>query len=123
MIKNNLKRVIVKPFNKDRFELQKEFEVSLCNLKITIPKGFTSNGANIPRIFWSIFPPNSPEYLSAVVVHDYLCQKSNSRDDYKIADLALKEAMQELGCSRFKTFVFYHACNGFHIVKCFFKGI
>ncbi len=123
MIRKTLKRVIVKPFGKDRFEVVKEFEVSLCGLNFIVPKGFISDGASVPRIFWSIFPPNSPEYLSAVVVHDYLCERANTRNDYKLADLALKEAMQTLGCSSIKTFIFYHACNSFHAVKCFFKGL
>ncbi|AJC94142.1 DUF1353 domain-containing protein [Campylobacter volucris] len=118
-----LKRVCVKPFSKDRFILVQDYEFNLKSFKGKIPANFTSNGANIPRIFWSIFPPNSPEYLSAVVVHDYLCEKANTKNDYKLADLALYEAMQELGCSKFKTFVFYHACNGFHMVKCFLKGV
>ncbi|EGK8127688.1 DUF1353 domain-containing protein [Campylobacter volucris] len=118
-----MKKVILKPFSKDRFILVQDYEFNLKSFKGKIPANFTSNGANIPRIFWSIFPPNSPEYLSAVVVHDYLCEKANTKNDYKLADLALYEAMQELGCSKFKTFVFYHACNGFHMVKCFLKGI
>ncbi|EAJ1254841.1 DUF1353 domain-containing protein [Campylobacter lari] len=116
-------RVIVKPFSKDRFEVVKEFEVSLCGLNFIVPKGFKTDGASIPRLFWSLFPPFKSEYFSACVVHDYLCEKANSRADYKIADLALKEAMQTLGCSKFKTFIFYHSCNGFHAIKCFLKGI
>ncbi|CAM4029840.1 DUF1353 domain-containing protein [Campylobacter armoricus] len=123
MIKEEIKRVVVKPFGKDRFELVQEYKIKVGILEVGVPKGFKSNGADIPRIFWSIFPPNSPEYLSAVVVHDYLCQQSYSKDDYKLADRVLKEAMSELGCSKIKTFIFYHACNAFHMIKCFLKGI
>ncbi|EAJ6150290.1 DUF1353 domain-containing protein [Campylobacter lari] len=123
MIRKTLKRVIVKPFGKDRFEVVKEFEVSLCGLNFIVPKGFISDGASVPRIFWSIYPPYKSEYFSAAIVHDYLCQKAYSKDDYKLADKVLKEAMIELGCSKVKTFIFYHACNTFHVVKCFLKGL
>jgi len=36
---------------------------------LTIPKGYISNGANIPRCFWSIIPPFKPKYIPAVIVH------------------------------------------------------
>ncbi|WP_272888861.1 DUF1353 domain-containing protein [Campylobacter devanensis] len=57
-------RVVVQPIGKDKFRVYKD----LSYQGICIPKGFVTNGANIPRIFWSLFPPNSPEYLSAVVI-------------------------------------------------------
>ncbi|WP_348518116.1 DUF1353 domain-containing protein [Campylobacter sp. CCS1377] len=118
-----LKRVIVKPLDKDRFELMQDYEFSLPSLSAKIEKGFKSNGANIPRLFWSIYPPNKPEYLSAVVIHDFLCEKAKTREGYKLADLALKEAMQALNCNGFKVFIFYHSCNIYHSIKCFLKGV
>ena len=50
---------------------------------LTLPKGYISNGANIPRCFWSIIPPFKPKYLPAVIVHDYLCDlEEYSKADY-----------------------------------------
>lgn len=49
---------------------------------ITVPKGYITNGANIPRVFWIIVPPFKPKYMGAVLVHDYLCDL----DRYKEAD-------------------------------------
>ena len=40
---------------------------------ILIKDGFYSNGANIPRLLWSLLPPNDPATFPAVFVHDYLC--------------------------------------------------
>ena len=122
-MKNKIKRVVVKPYGVDRFEVVKDFEVSINNLHFTIPKGFITDGASIPRIFWSIFPPYRSEYFSAVVIHDYLCSKANSKDDYALADETLKEAMIYLNCSKIKVFLFYNSCNIFHKIKCFLKGI
>ncbi|EIX6118820.1 DUF1353 domain-containing protein, partial [Campylobacter jejuni] len=111
MTKAELKRVCVKPYDKDRFEVISDYAFSLPNYKGIVPQGFKTDGASIPRLFWSLFPPFKSEYFSACVVHDFLCEKANSRTDYRTADLALKEAMTLLGCSRLKIFVFYHSCN------------
>lgn len=39
---------------------------------VTVPKGFLTDGASVPRFFWSIFPPWGV-YGQAAIVHDYLC--------------------------------------------------
>ena len=49
---------------------------------VIVPRGYYSNGANIPRLLWRLIPPNDPSVFPAVVVHDYLCDK----EDYKKAD-------------------------------------
>lgn len=45
---------------------------------------------------------NSPEYLSAIVVHDYLCDL----EEYKKADEYLKEMMSELNVAKWKSIYF-----------------
>lgn len=57
-------RVVVQPIDKDRFRVYQDYHYQ----GICIPKGFVTNGADIPMFLWSLFPPNSPEYLSAVVI-------------------------------------------------------
>ena len=42
---------------------------------IYIPQGFFFNGGDIPRILWTLIPPNDPMIQPAVVVHDFLCNK------------------------------------------------
>ena len=106
---SEIRRPILKPYSKDRFELCEDYRYG----NIIVPKGYKTNGANVPRILWGIFPPNSPEYLSAVVVHDYLCDKSS----YKLADEILKEMMSELGVAKWKIYCFYYACRVWHLIK------
>ncbi|ANE34350.1 putative protein (DUF1353 domain) [Campylobacter hyointestinalis subsp. lawsonii CCUG 27631] len=106
-------RVVVEPIDKDKFRVYKDFIYQ----GIYIPKGFVTNGANIPRVFWSIFPPNSPEYISAVVIHDYLCDEAKSKADYKYADKMLYEAMISLEVAKWKCKVFYLACRAYHRVR------
>jgi hypothetical protein len=38
----------------------------------TIPDGFTTDLASVPRIFWSLLPPDG-RYEKAAVLHDWLC--------------------------------------------------
>lgn len=105
-------RVVVQPIDKDKFRVYKD----LSYQGIYIPKGFVTNGANIPRIFWSLFPPNSPEYLSAVVLHDYMCAKRGVFT-YKEADEMFYRAMIEIGVSKWKAKLFYTCCKYYHKFK------
>ncbi|TQR29148.1 hypothetical protein DMB92_08405 [Campylobacter sp. MIT 99-7217] len=126
---SEVRRVVVKPHSKDKYELMQDYECAILLNKegffglyeLSIKAGFITNGADIPRFLWSFFPPNSPEYLSAVVVHDFLCEKASSRKDYKLADLMFKEAMHTIGVSKLKIKLFYNACNLYHTLKFLFK--
>lgn len=108
-----MKRVVLTPFDKHRFKVVEDYRYK----NILIPAGFVTNGANIPRIFWSMFPPNKPEYLCASVVHDYLCEQTNKEDELLKADEVLCEMMLKLGCSKFKSYLFMYACKLYHIVR------
>ena len=39
-----------------------------------VPAGMTTDGASVPRFFWTAFPPFTGRYRAAAVVHDYYCQ-------------------------------------------------
>ncbi|MBZ7981948.1 DUF1353 domain-containing protein [Campylobacter sp. RM12640] len=114
-------RVVLKPFDKDKFELIENYSYECGFGVVDIPTGYKTNGANIPRVFWSIYPPNSPEYLSAVVVHDFLCDKAykndKNYDDFILADNIFFIALKELGVDRFKSALFYLSCKSYHFMK------
>ena len=42
------------------------------SFKCVVPAGFITDGASVPRIFWSICPPMSGSFGEAAVVHDFL---------------------------------------------------
>lgn len=42
---------------------------------VIVPIGFETNGADTPRIFWSLFPPFKPRYMEAIIIHDFLIKK------------------------------------------------
>lgn len=60
--------------------------------RTTVPEGFVTDFASIPRIFWSLLPPDGV-YSYAAILHDYLYwTQVTTRAD---ADLVLKYVMEE----------------------------
>ena len=82
------------------FQLTEPFRYLSSIGTITIPKGFFTDGASVPRIFWNIFSPWG-SYFSAALVHDYLYSKDSSDtfpvDERLVADKIFKEAMFNAG--------------------------
>lgn len=115
------KRVCVKPFDKYKFEVTEDLSVTLNCIDFTLPKGYTTDGASVPRIFWSIYPPYKPEWLTACIIHDYLCsQATHAQDKYKayeLADLAFKESLEYLKVNKITIFIFYHWCDKLHKIR------
>ena len=91
--------VEISPLPEHKYFLLKEYRYR----DVVVPVGFVTNGADIPRLFWSIYPPNRSDYLPAVIVHDYLC----SIREYEKADKYFKEILVALGISDFDVFVLH----------------
>jgi len=62
-------KLVISPTKDNKYKILKMLQYK----DIAVPQGYKTNGANIPRVFWSIVPPFKPKYLPAVVIHDYLC--------------------------------------------------
>jgi Protein of unknown function (DUF1353) len=83
---------------------------TLAGDAITIPQGFITDLASIPRPFWDIFPPDGP-WTEAAVVHDCLyftcggldlwqgrrCISRASAYTRAESDGILREAMADIG--------------------------
>ena len=55
---------------------------------ITVPAGFESDGASVPRLFWRIvFPPGDQKALRAAFVHDYIYRNHPEGWDREMADM------------------------------------
>ena len=72
----------------------------------TVPAGFITDGASVPRMFWSLLPPVDA-YFPAAAVHDYLL--SFDRDQRDFADRAFLECLQSLGISINKQALLYYS--------------
>lgn len=49
---------------------------------IQVQKGFITDFASVPRIFWSIFPPFG-RYTKCAVLHDRLCVAFNNKQTWQ----------------------------------------
>jgi hypothetical protein len=75
------------------YRLDADFRYSSSKGIITVPKGFITDGASVPRAFWSIFPPFGASFYAAVI-HDWLySKKSNHSFTRAQCDEIFKEAM------------------------------
>lgn len=63
---------------------------------VTVPRGFVTDLASIPRIFWSIFRPDG-DYAFAAVVHDYIYWTQDRTREQ--ADRIFRLAMSDLEIS------------------------
>ena len=109
-----MNRVVLKPYSKDQFIVVGEYR----HKQWIVPDGYITDGASVPRVFWSIFPPNRPEYLSAAVLHDYLTDLAQiGKISFKVADDAFRDALYELGVAKWKVWVLYVSVRAYHILR------
>ena len=73
---------------------------------VTVPTGFTTDFASVPRLFRGIFP-KAGKYRDAAVVHDYLYRHSDNTR--KHADCVFSQAMKDLGVSWWRRATIYRA--------------
>lgn len=83
---------------------------------ITVPAGFETDFASIPRVFWTILPPTG-KYGKAAVIHDYLYVIGGDLPPDKFtkadADRIFYDAMGVLGVSSFVRWVMWRAVSKF----------
>ncbi len=102
-------QVKVSPLAGDKYEILED----IIYKDIVIPKGYKTNGADIPRAFWSYMPPNKSDILPAVIVHDFLCDL----EQYEKADKYFEEVLILLGIRGFDLFVLTKSVRVYHKVK------
>jgi len=77
------------------------------HVKIVIPKGYLTDFASVPRIFWPIFPPTGP-YSRAAIVHDWFYDNPTSCTRF-FADSIFRELMTHLHVPAWKKVIMYYA--------------
>ena len=83
-------------------------------LGTTVPKGFRTNFANIPRVAWTIINPVDCRIREASVLHDYLYSIISDDNHTRLeADLILLEGMRVLGCDYFTRNLVYNVTRWF----------
>jgi hypothetical protein len=90
------------------FELAERFRYRSSRGEITVPVGFRTDGASVPRVFWNLFSPFG-DYFGAAVVHDFLYSPHNRRFSRTECDALFLEAMFNLGVGWFTRGLIYRA--------------
>lgn len=123
---NAIKSPILSPLSNGNYILTRGYKIKLNNGDlISIYKGYQTNGADIPRLFWRLYPPYAPEYMPAVLIHDFLCDKAieTARDKKELqemflyADNAFREILEKLNISKIKVKIFYNAVRFWHKMR------
>ena len=78
-------------------------------LAVTVPDGFMTDLASVPRLLWPIVPPHSPDYAAAAVLHDYLYEWNEGMFTKVVADGIFYEAMRVLGVPAWRAIMMYLA--------------
>lgn len=74
--------------------------------EITVPKGFVTDFASIPRIFWSVLRPDG-DYTYPAIIHDYLYWKQSTTRE--VADNILRAGMQAFSLDKVTVAAIYNA--------------
>ena len=106
MIKGSVKLEHVKGTDRD-FLVSKGFWYLDKNFYVRVKKGWITDGASVPRLFWNIFPPVAGKYLEAAVLHDALYK--SQRVKRSEADRLFYKAMKDLGVAFWKRLIIYLA--------------
>jgi hypothetical protein len=77
------------------FALDAPFEY-VGSVIIRVPEGFVTDGASVPRLFWSLLGPFG-SYFSAAIIHDFLYSEHNRIFPRQECDWIFLEAMAASG--------------------------
>ena len=92
----------------DCFELYKDYSYTLSNgIAVTIPKGFETDFASIPRFLWNVFPPHWKPYREAAIVHDYLYVSKNKITSRAFADAEFRRMLILEGVNKSEAYLFW----------------
>ena len=75
---------------------------------VTVPRGFVTDLASIPRVFWSVLPTDGA-YTFPAIVHDYLYWTQSPDISREVADLIFKYGMQDLKVGGASIFAIHNA--------------
>lgn len=87
---------------------------------VEIKKGYTWDGATIPRLFWRIIgSKDDNSFLNASLVHDRICEeKSLINYDRQLGSIIFREILLASGVTEIKAYIMYYAVDIFQKYRC-----
>lgn len=105
----NYGALVTKKISKNKWSLYNPWSTPFC----TVPSGFITDGASIPRLLW-VFASPAGELFEAAIIHDYMYESAlNSK---RVADLAFYHTALHFKVTPWKAKVAYY------IVRLFGRG-
>lgn len=89
-----------------QFTLCKKFDVTINDFNLTIPAGFTTDLASVPRILWIFEAPNDTETIPGSIIHDYL-YSNHCGFNRKEIDAIYYDALLLTGASKYTAFKYW----------------
>jgi len=80
----------------------------VSGVRITVPAGFVTDLASVPRPFWRFFPP-AGDYAAAAVVHDWFYRTAGSGVSRFLADAIFRDLMAASGVPCWKRWAMWAA--------------
>jgi len=99
--------------NNQLWVVLEDFKVDLGETIVSVPKGFVTNGASVPRIFWWLCAPMAGPFGEASVVHDYLYSSFSDCQSRSFADKALYNIGRYRGANLVRAKAVYRAVRLF----------
>src|SRR5262245_14892327 len=87
------------------YKLLSPFQYDASGFTVSVPAGFVTDFASIPRPLWWLLPPTG-KYGKAAVVHDYM-YRTHDAYSKEIADATFLEAMGALGVNWLVRYTMY----------------
>lgn len=108
------------------WELQQElvYTSDLLGSTITVPVGYTTDLASVPRVLRWAVPVANAKNRRAAVVHDYLCTHGIDLGivkSQKRSDQLFREALGVEGVGRFKSGALYYPVRSYQWITGWFK--
>lgn len=108
-----LNPLLTEPIGERKWILREEYRYEVNGYVITVPKGFQTDLASVPRVLWVFFPPFG-KYTRAAIIHDYLYSELNDTGINRYwADKIFYHIMQELRVAGYKRASMYRAVRLF----------
>jgi len=79
--------------------LSRRFIVNTPRGIVVVPRGYVTDHASVPRIFWSLIPPVADELAEGSIPHDYFYSLDSEEVPRTFADECLKEISRVNGAS------------------------